>query len=57
MGAPLLLRACWCRWCSGCPDLDWNETVAPVLRAANKKPPGRRRRRLRANAMWRSPSG
>jgi len=32
-------------------------TVVPVLRAANKKPPGRRHRRLRANAMWRSPSG
>jgi len=28
-----------------------------VLRPANKKPPGRRHRRLRANAMWRSPSG
>jgi len=32
-------------------------TAVPVPHSANKKPPGRRHRRLRANAMWRSPSG
>jgi len=31
--------------------------IGRALRPANKKPPGRRHRRLRASAMWRSPSG
>ena len=31
--------------------------LGPNLCRPNKKPPGRWRRRLRANAMWRSPSG